>query len=302
MAVESRGEYYDAWGKYATKADLEEDEEEAAAKAAAAAAALRDESARYRPQGYEFRRGHRTKFPDCAAQPGESDVEAAFRVAGERRAAGVASFGEGSVWGAQEAVDAWGQGLLALERFKNLRRHKVLEAVSHEGEEGQAESEEALTGGPSDEEVAGMVVGMRLNIAQALLKLREFENCVVHCEKALEIDPSSTKGLWRKAKAIWGMRNPGLAREALGRLLDLEPGNAAAIAMLREIDQEEAKKRVRRTGVKGVAPRAKPARPPNAEAEAEEEDEEESESDGEVSVVEFVLSHCRCCRRREKAD
>lgn len=245
----------------------DEDEDELEAKRASAAfqAASRPSTSH---TGYEFRKGFKTQFPDCKAQPGESEEEAAFRVAAERRGAGVESFNDGTVWGAQRAVDAWGQGLLALERLKNLRRYRPLEAitaqsVAHEAEGGGAEGEateqqrepaELPVENPTEQEVASLQVTLRLNIAQALLKLRDFEPCITHCDKALELEPTSTKGLWRKAKAVWGMRNPGLAREALGLLLELDEGNAAAIAMLREIDQEEAKKRVRRTGVRGAAP------------------------------------------------
>ena len=30
------------------------------------------------------------------------------------------------------------------------------------------------------------------------------------------------QALWRKAKAVWSIRNPGLAREALGQLLEAD--------------------------------------------------------------------------------
>lgn len=247
------GSYYNEWEKYAAKGDDADDDEDAAVRAAAA---LREAE---RPKsgaiGYEFRKNHKTPFPDCVAQPGESDEAAAFRVAGERRAAGVAAFADGTVWGAQTAVDAWGQGLLALERLRNLRRYRPVQAATIESatpEEGVAAGE-GVDPGPSEEEVATMSVGLRLNLAQALLKLKDYETAITHCDKALEIDPDNAKGLWRKAKAVWGSRNPGLAREALRRLLELDPGNAAAVALLQEIDQEEARKRIRRTGVRATA-------------------------------------------------
>merc|ERR1712046_122857 len=82
------------------------------------------------------------------------------------------------------------------------------------------------------------------------LKLKDYERCIQHCDHALDYDPCSKKALWRKAQAVWGIRNPGLAREALTRLLELDPGNAAAVAMLREIDTDEVKKKARRLGAR----------------------------------------------------
>mmetsp|Transcript_18800 Transcript_18800/g.37906 ORF Transcript_18800/g.37906 Transcript_18800/m.37906 type:complete len:314 (-) Transcript_18800:138-1079(-) len=306
----SRTEYYHAWDRIATQTAQEEEEEEAAAKARAQAAALQD-NIRQAPRGYEFRKGHRIQFPDCAAQPGENDEQAAFRVASERRSAGVESFNDGSVWGAQGAVDAWGQGLLALERLKNLRRYKPLESVGREEDIGDLAEPVQLD--PSDEEVVGLMLTLRLNIAQALLKLRDFESCVVHCDKALELDPTNVKGLWRRAKAVWGMRNPGFAREALNDLLSIEPGNAAAKAMLREIDQEEAKKRVRRTGARVTALPPRPPRRPDGDAgsagdasaeasagnDGSDVGEDEGDEDDDDEGPGAILRSLWCCRRRK---
>lgn len=182
--------------------------------------------------GFEFRTGHRTKFPEILAEEGESDVAASLRVAVARREAGNESFGEGTYVGAQGAVENWGQGLLALERIRNLRRFAT---------------DSILAKTCSDEELA-LARTLLLNLAQALLKLHDFEACVRFCDCALELDPASTKALWRKAKAVWETRNPGIARETLHNLLDLQPENAAALQLLQEIDREEVRKRSLRVG------------------------------------------------------
>lgn len=269
--------------------------------------------------GFEFRTGKTTPFPEIAQQDGETHEQAAFRVAGERRAAGVKSFSDGSVWGAQVAVDAWGQGILALERLRNLRRYSAKAA------DGAERSTLVRPTVPSAEEENAMALALRLNLAQGLLKLREFEACTMHCEVALELDPTNAKALWRKAKAVWGVRNPGLARETLARLLAVEPGNPAAQAMLREIDAEEARRRLRRGGsrpaegtsasrsdepcsaaVPGNTSRALRQRPPSARhpdmvpkadtgfgvlTPAAESDTREG----------LRNSFCGCCRRRQSA-
>merc|ERR1712194_607649 len=151
--------------------------------------------------------------------------------------AGNDAFRDGTVWGAQTAVDAWAQGILALERLTNLRKYRVPDLDA-----------EPIEDDPPWEEVCVLQLTLRLNIAQALLKLRQFETCILHCDAALDLDPTSKKALWRKAQAVWGIRNPGLAREALNRLLEVDDHNPAAIAMLQEIEIEEKKKLAKRAG------------------------------------------------------
>merc|ERR1712060_862061 len=142
------------------------------------------------------------------------------------------------------------------------------------------------------------------NIAQALLKLRQFETCILHCDAALDIDPHSKKALWRKAQAVWGIRNPGLAREALNRLLEVDEGNPAAIAMLQEVDAEEKKRLAKRTGP-GV--RHKPKLVPSDRQTDSVETEAPSELEQRHSSSAFVPSQSarserrwRCCGRKKK--
>ena len=65
---------------------------------------------------------------------------------------------------AQEALDSWAQGLLALQRLRNLSAR----AVAQE----DAESLLFLRGSAPVEDVSQLELVLRLNVAQALLKLR----------------------------------------------------------------------------------------------------------------------------------
>jgi len=327
-------EYHDSWTKYAEDVEKKEKVDAAVEKDRKSMEAFRD-ATQPRMTGYEFRTGHRTQFPEIKVLDGENDEQAAYRVAGERRQAGVEEFKEGSIWGAQQAVDAWAQGLLALERLKNLRKYKPLRNVSAAAGDGAggpraaadaAEEEAESAPDPSDEAVVELSVVLRLNVAQALLKLKEYQACISHCDKALEYHPSSLKALWRKAQAVWGIRNPGLARETLERLLELDEGNPAAVALLREIEQEEQRRRVKRTGVKGASTwearveaarhQPRPARPrddvaASAGGAGEEKQDSEAEDDEEDGADEedigfwagfFVWLGKLCCRRRQKQE
>jgi len=191
--------------------------------------------------GYEFRAGHSTKFPKIQQQDGETDLQAAFRAASELRNAGLKHFGDGSRFvAAQEAVDSWGQGILALHRLRNLSAR----AVAQDDENARL----LLEGSQPVELVDALEVVLRLNLAQALIKLKQFENAVCQCQGALELDPKNVKALWRKAKAVWALRCPGEAREALDEFLKVDPGNPAARAMLLEIETEELKRQAKRVG------------------------------------------------------
>merc|ERR1712178_159361 len=91
------------------------------------------------------------------------------------------------------------------------------------------------------------------------------------------------KALWRKAQAVWGTRNPGLAREALDALMKVDPENPAAISMLREIEVEEARRRKKRTGV-NIKPTFRfpnTSNPAGRAAHGEEAQAAEQEEDGD---------------------
>ncbi|CAE8629274.1 unnamed protein product, partial [Polarella glacialis] len=326
--------------------------------------------------GYEFRSGCKTAFPEIVALEGESDLEASYRVACERRRRGVVDFGDGSsVCSAQTAVDLWGQGLLALQRCRNLRRYGDSSTAAEASPASEAATTAtittATTASPTTTattttattptttttsttsttpttpttpttttttttatpttttaEITTAVMEalelvLRLNLAQALLKLKQWEHANIHCEQALELDTQNCKALWRKAKAVWGLRCPGNARDALSRLLEVEPGNPAARAMLTEIQVEEEKKRAKRVGP-GAAAAKKPPRSQEEEPNKLQEQEtpttgatgagtdaaaaevacreelEDCEQLEDCEVDNYRLSSWPCCRRRIK--
>lgn len=237
--------------------------------------------------GFEFRPGRKTEFPEISLQEGEGEEAAAFRVAADCRVTGLAAFADPDtpVWGAQHAVDHWGKGILALIRLRNLRQRR------------QPEQEEAAQS-PSDDAVDSLEIVLRLNMAQALLKLQQFEGCVAHCDAALKLQPSSCKALWRKAKAVWGLRNPGLAREALGLLLGLEPGNAAARALLKEIDANETKRQQKRVGPQLSKASQPQAAEPSEPSRSSQISEQEARK-GDTRIKELRGSWLGCCRHRK---
>jgi len=114
---ESMGDFYSRWEKFD---DGQEDEKEPTK--------MRSAEELFGPspgqRGYAFREGGKTHFPEVTEAANETQEAAALRVAQERKAAGNEFFKEGTVWGAQQAADCWGQGLLALERAKNLRKYR----------------------------------------------------------------------------------------------------------------------------------------------------------------------------------
>lgn len=240
--------------------------------------------------GYEFRTGHSTKFPKIELQAGETDLQAAFRVAAAQRDLGKALFGDGAKFvPAQEAVDAWGQGLLALHRLRNLSARAVTQ--------DDANAFVLLEGSQPAETVNALEVVLRLNLAQALIKLRQYENAVCQCQAALELDPENLKALWRKAKAVWALRCPGEAREALDEFLKVDPGNPAARAMLLEIETEELKRKAKRVGP-GFADAGRTAgRPCPKPAHAEDPVPDALET---VETVETPSLWWQCCRRKRK--
>lgn len=383
------GAYYNDWERYAkAEAKAAEEEEKAAKQERERQQMLANLPKQGSHLGYEFRKGSKVQFPDIPLLGEEGDDEAAWRVACERKEAGNQSFRDGTVWGAQMAIDAWAQALLCLTRIRNLRKGRMKKASDDvkkaladaaalaRGEQPEQEKEvdfmsaetweamgwggepkpkpetaqdmsketvaaigkaiadcKAAQKGPTDADVEGMVCTLQMNLAQGLLKLGQCEAAVGHCDTAIAIDPTNVKALWRKAKAVWGTRNPGLARAALDALRKVDPDNPAAISMLQEIEIEEARRRKKRTGVTIKPtfrfPNSKKSSAPQTavgaeeilaafeddeeehEQEEEEEENEENEEEQEASAALLeqidskmipALSGWFCCRRKRKSD
>ncbi|CAK9037169.1 Sperm-associated antigen 1 (Infertility-related sperm protein Spag-1) (TPR-containing protein involved in spermatogenesis) (TPIS), partial [Durusdinium trenchii] len=231
--------------------------------------------------GYEFREKHSTKFPQIELQEGETDLQAAYRVAAECRQKGLDAFQDGTKFvAAQDAVDSWGQGILALHRLRNLSARAVSES--------DQKALQLLQGSQPVQSVNALELVLRLNIAQALIKLRQHESALSHCQAALDLDPKNMKALWRKAKTLWALRCPGEAKDALEDFLKVDPGNPAARAMLLEIETEELKRKAKRVGPKFALDAKKAPRSDRTATEA---------NDPAGSVESRILF---CCRRKRK--
>lgn len=181
---------------------------------------------------------------------------------------------------AQDAVDSWGQGILALHRLRNLSARAVSES--------DQKALQLLQGSQPVQSVNALELVLRLNIAQALIKLRQHESALSHCQAALDLDPKNMKALWRKAKTLWALRCPGEAKDALEDFLKVDPGNPAARAMLLEIETEELKRKAKRVGPKFALDAKKAPRSDRTATEA---------NDPAGSVESRILF---CCRRKRK--
>ena len=73
------------------------------------------------------------------------------------------------------------------------------------------------------------------NRALCYARLERWAESLAEADAALEAEPRSEKGLFRRAAALEGLGRPGPAAEALGALLAIYPSNAPAAAALRRL-------------------------------------------------------------------
>lgn len=67
-----------------------------------------------------------------------------------------------------------------------------------------------------------------LNLAMCFLKLQEPNQAQENCDKALELDASNEKALFRRGEALIGMKEFGRARDDFQQVIQLYPNNKAA--------------------------------------------------------------------------
>ncbi|XP_049928612.1 peptidyl-prolyl cis-trans isomerase FKBP4 [Epinephelus moara] len=67
-----------------------------------------------------------------------------------------------------------------------------------------------------------------LNLAMCFLKLQESSQALENCDKALELDASNEKALFRRGEALFGMKEFERARDDFQRVVQLYPANKAA--------------------------------------------------------------------------
>ncbi|XP_047003938.1 peptidyl-prolyl cis-trans isomerase FKBP4-like isoform X1 [Schistocerca americana] len=106
-----------------------------------------------------------------------------------------------------------GKYALAVKMYK-----KIVNFLEHEtGFEEEKEPERK-----------SLLLAGHLNLAMCYLKLEEHFEAREQCNKALEVQPSSEKGLFRRGQAYLGMGEPELAKTDFEAVLKLEPENKAA--------------------------------------------------------------------------
>lgn len=89
--------------------------------------------------------------------------------------------------------------------------------------------------GLSDEEdtkAKSLRLAAHLNLAMCHLKLKEYSQALENCNKALELDSSNEKGLFRRGEAHLAVNDFELARGDFQKVIQLYPSNKAAKVQL----------------------------------------------------------------------
>lgn len=85
--------------------------------------------------------------------------------------------------------------------------------------------------------VASLRLALLTNLASCHLGNKEFAKAKEVCVSVLELDPGNKKGLLRAARAALAMHEHDECRLCLQRLLEEEPGNAAALLEMRRLKE-----------------------------------------------------------------
>ncbi|KAJ8361607.1 hypothetical protein SKAU_G00181320 [Synaphobranchus kaupii] len=171
-------------------------------------------------------------------------------------------FREGDLWGAADCYSRALKLLITLkgekgggevegEEKKNVpeggvERGSGGDGESIDGEGGGAGAEGALgiektTRGkiPSDGEYAVVRAGLHANLALCQLKLGQPARAQRSSARATELDPACTKAWYRLGQACCQVGELGMARSALRKVLELQPGSPSALKALREVGVRE---------------------------------------------------------------
>ncbi|XP_077424747.1 peptidyl-prolyl cis-trans isomerase FKBP4 [Vanacampus margaritifer] len=89
------------------------------------------------------------------------------------------------------------------------------------------DNESALTE-EEEEKAKALRLAAHLNLAMCYLKLKEPNQALENCNKALELDESNEKALFRRGEALFSMKEFDKARDDFQRVVQLYPANKAA--------------------------------------------------------------------------
>ncbi|KAM9807908.1 peptidyl-prolyl cis-trans isomerase FKBP4 [Neosynchiropus ocellatus] len=87
---------------------------------------------------------------------------------------------------------------------------------------------ESSLSGEEETKAKALKLAAHLNLAMCFLKLQEPSQALESCDKALEMDGSNEKALFRRGEALYGMKEFERAKEDFQRVLQLYPANKAA--------------------------------------------------------------------------
>ncbi|XP_051155654.1 peptidyl-prolyl cis-trans isomerase FKBP4-like [Leptopilina boulardi] len=71
-----------------------------------------------------------------------------------------------------------------------------------------------------------------LNLALCYLKIEQYNEAKEYCNKALEIDPSNEKALFRRGQAHLALASPEIAIKDFEQVVKIEPNNTAAVKQI----------------------------------------------------------------------
>ncbi|NWJ08576.1 FKBP4 isomerase, partial [Crypturellus undulatus] len=103
-----------------------------------------------------------------------------------------------------------------------LQYKKIVSWLEHES--GLPDEEDA--------KAKSLRLAAHLNLAMCHLKLKEYSQALENCNKALELDSSNEKGLFRRGEAHLAVNDFELARDDFQKVIQLYPSNKAAKVQL----------------------------------------------------------------------
>jgi len=113
--------------------------------------------------------------------------------------------------------------ILAIRKYK-----KALDIFSYES--GLTEQEKEIV--KKDIKLPSL-----LNLAACYLKTKEYKEVIENTNKALELDPLSVKGLWRRGCALTETGDWEDAKLAFKKALQIEPDNKSVISSLTRLNK-----------------------------------------------------------------
>ncbi|XP_075998015.1 peptidyl-prolyl cis-trans isomerase FKBP4 [Genypterus blacodes] len=157
-------------------------------------------------------------------------------------------------------------------RQASLRYKRIVAWL--ENESGLSEEDES--------KAKALLLAAYLNLAMCFLKLQEPGKALENCDKALGLDESNEKALFRRGESLFGMKEYDSAKDNFQRVIELYPSNKAAKSQValcqKQIKQQHEKdKRLYANMFKKFAER-------DAKKDAEKVKPENKEKNDEMEV------------------